>query len=99
MSQTFIILVTFITFFKNSARRLLIKFKKRVVLLVVIGLITVALMKKQSIECDPAIIINSGFSEIPASVMSSRNIYFLETHNSSDHELTTRAACSIESAG
>jgi hypothetical protein len=78
------------------------KLRKPVVLLLGIVLFLVvygALISILSIECDPAIIVDEAFSEIPESMLSSRNIYFLETHNSSDHKLTTRAACSIESAG
>jgi hypothetical protein len=86
---------------ENSAM-IQLRFKKPIVLLVAIALFIIvygALVSLLSVDCDPAIIVADGFSEIPASLMSSRNIYFLETHNSSDHKLTTRAACSIESAG
>lgn len=52
-------------------------------------------------ECNKntAIIIKKNFNKVPIEMLTSETIYFLETHNSSDHELTARQACVIESAG
>jgi uncharacterized protein YneF (UPF0154 family) len=52
-------------------------------------------------ECNKntAIIIRKNFNKVPRELLTNETIYFLETHNSSDHELTSRQACVIESAG
>lgn len=79
-----------------------LKFRKSVfALIVLIFVIAVFLAIKNylSINCDVAIIINKSFSEIPKEMLTSQTIFFLETHNSTDHFLSVRAACSIESAG
>lgn len=51
-------------------------------------------------ECskNSAVIIRKSFSDIPREYLTNQTIYFLETHNSSEHELTARQACAIESA-
>ncbi|KAG5674648.1 hypothetical protein PVAND_004602 [Polypedilum vanderplanki] len=51
-------------------------------------------------ECNKntAIIIENNFNQVPIEMLKNETIYFLETHNSSDHELTARQACAIESA-
>jgi hypothetical protein len=52
-------------------------------------------------ECNKnsAIIIRKNFNKVPIEMLTNETIYFLETHHSSDHELTARQACAIESAG
>jgi len=45
-----------------------------------------------------AIIIEDSFSELPREKVINDAIFFIETTNSTDHQLTARQACAIESA-
>jgi hypothetical protein len=50
-------------------------------------------------NCEPKIVIAENFNEIEQEFLTNGTIYFMETHNSIDHQITAREACAIESAG
>lgn len=52
-------------------------------------------------ECseNSGIIIKDSFVDLPSDLITHQTIYFIETTNSSNHRITARQACAIESAG
>lgn len=80
---------------------LLIKFRR---LLIVFGVLLTVLLIKHYIkesgttDCDDAVVFRKSLED-SQELMNNSTIFFLETSNTSDHKLTARQSCAIESAG
>ena len=75
--------------------------KKLYITLGVIGIIFILYKIRDffDYDCDAAIIIDKNFANLPPEILNENTIFFLETSNSSDHQIGAREACAIESAG
>jgi len=75
--------------------------KKLYISLGVIGIIIILYKIRDffDYDCDAAIIIDKNFANLPPEILNENTIFFLETTNSSDHQIGAREACAIESAG
>ena len=75
--------------------------KKLYISLSVIGIIIIIYSIREffDYDCDAAIIIDKNFANLPREILNENTIFFLETSNSSDHQIGAREACAIESAG
>ena len=81
------------------------KFRKRQTVLLFLLILILALIISFLIlshfvfNCEPKIVFADNFNEIEPEFLTNGTIYFMETHNSIDHQITAREACAIESAG
>lgn len=81
------------------------KFKKRQTVLLFLFILIFSLtflffvISHFVFNCELKIVIAENFHEMEPEFLTNGTIYFMETHNSVDHQLTAREACAIESAG
>lgn len=89
---------------KKKLERMFLKRLNRKKLFISLGVIGIVFILFQirdyfNYDCDIAIVIDKSFADLPAEMLNENTIYFLETSNSSDHQINAREACAIESAG
>ena len=92
-----------VTFFRTKKKMFLNRSnrKKLYISLGVMGIVLILFIIRDyfNYDCDAAIIIDKSFADIPPEMLNEDTIFFLETSNSSDHKISAREACAIESAG
>ncbi|KAL7036377.1 hypothetical protein ACKWTF_008790 [Chironomus riparius] len=80
------------------------KFRKRQTILLFLFILILALtisffiLSHFVFNCELKIVFAENFNEIEPEFLTNGTIYFMETHNSIDHQITAREACAIESA-